>query len=1546
MTVRANTTLPWSRKHGIRSLLAIGLAWLWASAAPAQVYPLGSTGTMGLGSANGDFTVAQDDMRVKVPGGYVRINRDFDGKEWVFNRQWSGLGNPAYYKTKYASIGAFFTCDIVDGINSCDTTATASVAVAAFDEDLTISQARVPNDPNFGLDGEGKPLPDASTIEFIARKGVGFTRSSDGTTYVSSKYPRFIVRPQQVPVLPPSAGPDANPPAGKPGQGGLPTTMVKGFRWTDRSGEWIEYDNFGRITSYGDRNDLRVWMQYGSHGQIERVLDDNGRTVFTFLYAGNGSFITEVRDHTPLDGSIRRVSYQYDDKGRLRKVTDPLGHATSFDYGSLGDNSGVSTDAPTGVGSSTGGGSDSGSVVVVNTTFSIKKVTDAEGRVTQAFYGATGRVSRIVAPDGGVTTVQYGYDKLKKEFSTTTKSPATASGQKLETRHFDAEGRLVYREVNGKVLLTARGGRQSITYTDERGSSVTIDRNAFDEVTRKTNPDGSSIGIAYDSGSLDIKEVVDEAGVPTKLTYDQHGNLLSLREAADKPEEQVTEYEVDEYGRAKVIRRKGGTNADGGTDQDVELHLSYDENGNPIELIDGEGKTWKYDYDAMGNLAKAQDPLSHVWSYTYDAQGNRLSATDPNGLTSHYTYDNTDRLLTVTDARGASYHLEYDAVGRPYKITDPTGATLTQQYDQAGRLVSAVDALNQRVELAYDNMDRVVSLTDGEGNVTQFDYTDVEGLDKGSDLISKINYPTLQRLLRYNSRQGLTQLADVVDGQPRTTTASYDPRGLVTSTTNAYAKSQSTTYDAFGRPLQGTDELGHTVQLAYDHRGNLISATDELGHITRLEYDRRDKLVKETNAVGQSTTYTYDDAGRLKELMRANGAKLAFEFDAGGRLAHRKSYRANGSLELSDSFTWDDGNRLTGWSTNNATSTSSFDDAGRLLSETVTVDGVPMTRAYTYYANGQVQTFTGPDGATITYAYDASGELSRVDIPGEGSLSVTERTWSEPKTIVLPGGTVQEFERNALLSPTRLRVKDPNQAIRFDQQSTYGKLEELTSRTTQGERIDYTYDDAMRLRRAEPAGWGGTTETFELDAAGNRVSDNVVGETWLYDDANRLLQRGPVTYQYDAAGNLVKKTDASIAEPLRTTSYAYDAYNRLAEVRDGMDQIVSRYAYDPFGYRLSKEVTATGSANSNTVPGKRLFLQAEEGLLAEVAPSGDVIQSYGWQPEQFYGMSPLFLRKGSVYFYYESDPSGVPRQLTDKAGVVVWEAMTTWTFGSLVASGIEQPWRFPGQYFDAETGLDYNVARYYDPLTGRYISSDPSGLAGGLNSYAYADADPINLVDPYGLWASRPNTGSWIQDHTFGTLYLVTNGWEPSQSLVDFGAGFGDSMSFGITRKIREWGDIGTINYCSGAYSGGEWTATAIGLLIGAGEVNAAARAGKFASNAKGLPWRAYKTNWGAAGPRIRRALGISDRNIDLHHWLIERNSRLGRWVPDWIKNHPWNLNPVDKALHQDLHMMDPFSRTGLGAPPWARRAATEALWPAAGHAVNDLTNSEDCGCG
>ncbi len=118
---------------------------------------------------------------------------------------------------------------------------------------------------------------------------------------------------------------------------------------------------------------------------------------------------------------------------------------------------------------------------------------------------------------------------------------------------------------------------------------------------------------------------------------------------------------------------------------------------------------------------------------------------------------------------------------------------------------------------------------------------------------------------------------------------------------------------------------------------------------------------------------------------------------------------------------------------------------------------------------------------------------------------------------------------------------------------------------------------------------------------------------------------------------------------------------------------------------------------------------------------------------------PLFLKENGQYYFYHNDHLGTPQKLTVVNGAVVWGALYS-SFGKATVEieTVENNLRFPGQYYDSETGLHYNWNRYYDPKIGRYLRVDPVGTNGGLNLYSYADFSPIKHTDIYGLYVVTP----------------------------------------------------------------------------------------------------------------------------------------------------------------------------------------------------------------
>jgi RHS repeat-associated protein len=176
---------------------------------------------------------------------------------------------------------------------------------------------------------------------------------------------------------------------------------------------------------------------------------------------------------------------------------------------------------------------------------------------------------------------------------------------------------------------------------------------------------------------------------------------------------------------------------------------------------------------------------------------------------------------------------------------------------------------------------------------------------------------------------------------------------------------------------------------------------------------------------------------------------------------------------------------------------------------------------------------------------------------------------------------------------------------------------------------------------------------------------------------------------------------------------------------ESIDSGATTYAYNGLGERVRK---TTGSTTT-------LFVYGLNGeILGEYTGSGQPIQETIWLDGR-----PVATKQGSTVYYVHSDHLGTPRAVSN-GNTVVWRWDSD-PFGSAVAD--EDPdgnltsftynLRFPGQYYDSETGLHYNYFRTYDPSTGRYVESDPIGLFGGLNSYGYALQNPLAYVDLYGL---------------------------------------------------------------------------------------------------------------------------------------------------------------------------------------------------------------------
>jgi len=382
-------------------------------------------------------------------------------------------------------------------------------------------------------------------------------------------------------------------------------------------------------------------------------------------------------------------------------------------------------------------------------------------------------------------------------------------------------------------------------------------------------------------------------------------------------------------------------------------------------------------------------------------------------------------------------------------------------------------------------------------------------------------------------------------------------------------------------------------------------------------------------------------------------------------------------------------------------------------------DGV--TLSYTYDASGNRTSLVSPAGA-IAFTTDSMNRLTEVVDPAGNVTTYAYDATGNVTAIGYPNGTNAVLEYNSRNQTVRVTHLDPGGATLGDFQYALDAAgNRLQMIEAAGRTLDYSYDALNRLTGVVENP-GSTTSTYDYDAVGNLISLALPGttETATYDPNSRLLTLGTRSFSYDANGNLL-----SIADGTDVTSFEYDFRDRLIR-RTESDGTISEFDYDPQGNRISRTVNAatTDYVIDRTDPSglSRLLLE-RSGTTTEA--------SY------VYGVSPISMTRGTATSYLHPDALGSTRLLTDAAGAVTdTYAYDAWGNDAGTTGTTENEVRFAGERLDPSTGM-YNLrARYYDPEIYRFITRDP--FAGDvtmpitLQPYLYAGNNPLNRIDPTG----------------------------------------------------------------------------------------------------------------------------------------------------------------------------------------------------------------------
>ncbi|MFA1752748.1 RHS repeat-associated core domain-containing protein [Xanthomonas campestris] len=1165
--------------------------------------------------------------------------------------------------------------------------------------------------------------------------------------------------------------------------------MKEGSRWVSTSGNgWIEevFENGGKAFIRKPIKNPEINELYGSAGELRARRYANN--LYKIEYTGGLKI------------------YTGDAPPSIRRIEDKNGRSIEFHYNTDGLIDHISRDG------------------VILVEFEYGPAT-LRGALTKVRYGSENgyeykyekmRLSAIYG-NNGIKISSFTYNPNTGAAVSTERAGSTNSFEIygpytswLDSNEYGVDVRKNNETVNkiGYRFINLRALPVSFTTScGNNGGTHEIAYNDNGSVAASTNFLGSKVSYVRDKFNR-INQTIetDQNGLVTRsksTTWSEEGNIAGITTFDDTGAPLVNESrEHDSVGHTILITTKDAKTSASRTttiERCIAADTSGCADGEGIKSVDGArtdlvDKT-KYAYYIesapgcdtgestciyrRGDLRKIVNPLSQTTEYlAYDGAGRPLSIRDANGIVTDYTY-HPRGWLTTTKVRGSDAsseaddritRIDYWPTGLVKQVTQPDGAFTAFTYDAAHRLTDIADNAGNTVHYALDNA----------GNRIKEDTKDASG--------------TLKRTLSRVYNQ-LGQLKTQANAASDPTDFEYDANGNATKVTDALATATQSEYDPLNRlsrTLQDVAGIKANTTLDYDALDNLTKVTDPKGLDTRYDYNGFGDLVKLTSPDTGVTSYTYDSAGNRATQTDARGNTTAYGYDALNRLT-KVTYPTS---SLNVTYTYDvtqtacasgetfSIGRLTKMQDGGAITQYCYNRFGDLVRKVQTSNGKALVLRYDYTVGGQLRRMTYPDGAVVDYVRNAQGQTTEVGVtPAGGSRQVllgNASYYPFGPTAGWTYGNGRALARRYDLDYRPQAIQDTRPGglevgFGFD---PAGNLTALTPAGNPTPEIGLGYDTLGRLTGLKDGSTGTLIDGYSYDATGNRLSAKVGTATQAYTyptDSHRLSAVAGVARSYDAAGNTT-----AIGGTAR--QYTYDTTGRMTQARRA-GAVTMNYRYNGRGEQVRRFL---GTTNTYT-------LYDEAGhWLGDYDTNGAPKQQAIWLDDLPVGL----LANASKLHYIEPDHLGSPRVVIDPIrDVAVW----TWSlkgeaFGNTApnqdpdgdGAALVLDMRFPGQRFDAASGLNQNYFRDYEAATGRYGQSDPIGLDGGSTTYSYTGSSPLMWKDTNGLvrWSGNAMPAAVgvgalsVGAYVFDLTSQCVNGRKAHVLVRAWGAGFGAGLKY------------------------------------------------------------------------------------------------------------------------------------------------------------------------
>ena len=894
------------------------------------------------------------------------------------------------------------------------------------------------------------------------------------------------------------------------------------------------------------------------------------------------------------------------------------------------------------------------------------------------------------------------------------------SGTITASSVYDMFGNVIsVEDANGNMTRYEYDNRQRLiktTYPDNSISKIEY----FDILNEiiATDENGNKSKLCYDSLGRYLEGYLFNPKNNTwilaeKNTYDSNGNIKTLLSNRNEDGKSAVKVEYSYYpdGRKKSEVVKNADNNELLSEYNVGRNYYYT-NPNVTEGWPRRGITFftvQYrnngsdyinvttDYDLFGN--KVEEKIDgRAGGITYDT------------ATTKYSYDYVGNLLTqqepnLVNADSAEYSVQnvYNALGNIVKTTNINKKSATNEYNTTtGLLSKSTDFNGNATSYTYNCFNQLYTETLPTGG-KQINYYDVNGNVAKVDTLRESNVYDSVRYV-YDSRN--RNIAVIGNDGEKDVVTQYE-------------------YDAVGnrtKLVQGLEEVSDL---------NKLSGKDY--SMNTYKYNYRNQCISATDAMGQTQTYEYDLFGNVLKSVDRNGDTISYAYTPIGHLTSVNSSKDNTSI----SYLYDKlGNKISMTDTTGTTNYR-YNTYNQLVKETKG----SVVKDYTYDLNGNQISFKITDNGKVTldetYSYNNLNQVS-----GITAADITANFTYDSNGNMLTyrrNGISTSYTYNSVNMPTSVTTNKGSVRYEKDTMTYYLNGNKKTTNDVNNNTTTYIYDGLGRLSSEKNT--DGYSALYSYDNYGNRIEkavddgDNSQNVCYTYDKNNRLtsetfaVQGGQETnrYFYDANGNQTyKNIEKSIISTQKGyslqlndsgngTEYEYDGLNRLVKADDGTS--VATYTYDGNNLRQSK--TVNGITTQHIYNGMNVVQEKERNSLkATYHRAGNQI---------------IYSEVNGSKNFYVYNAQGNVSKLVNTAG----ETVSDYTFDAFgvqrtVNGDVYNPFRHNGEYYDEELGYTYLRNRYYDNASGRFISEDP--VRDGLNWYSYCGGNPIDLIDPMGLF--------------------------------------------------------------------------------------------------------------------------------------------------------------------------------------------------------------------